>query len=327
MRGQNANVSAVDIDICSLSEAEIQREWKDIDLLVISEENNFVCAIENKVGASEHSNQLKKYEKIIEAEFKSFEHLFGFLTPEGTEASSPRWASISYSDIKCILDDFVEHYGDSVGNEINMAITHYLTLIKRYVVSDSEVARLCRKIYSKHQKAIDLIIEHRPDIQMFLKDLVEKLIEAKPDQLKKEHSTKAYIRFTHKNWLRNPIFLSGSGEWVKSENIMMFEVKNNDRGLFFSLIIGPGDPSVRKRIHEIALTNKSVFKGVYKPITPKYTQIFTRQLLTPKDFDKETDEIERKVVDKWNKILTDDVEQILALIDFDLMMGPNEIEE
>ena len=39
-------------------------------------------------------------------------------------------------------------------------------------MSDSEIAELCRQIYRRHQRALDLIFEHRPDLQ---KDLADKL--------------------------------------------------------------------------------------------------------------------------------------------------------
>ena len=44
----------------------------------------FLCAIENKVFSSEHSEQLTRYRKALERDYPDFARRFVFLTPEGT---------------------------------------------------------------------------------------------------------------------------------------------------------------------------------------------------------------------------------------------------
>ena len=46
------------------------REWRNIDILLISAEEKTVIAIENKVGAHEHSNQLNRDREILEKDLK-----------------------------------------------------------------------------------------------------------------------------------------------------------------------------------------------------------------------------------------------------------------
>ena len=65
-----------------LSKVEIQREWKNIDILIKLE--NVVVCVENKVLSKEHSNQLKRYKEIIENQFPNHHQTFVYLTPEGT---------------------------------------------------------------------------------------------------------------------------------------------------------------------------------------------------------------------------------------------------
>ena len=62
-------VSPVDIDIADLEDAEVRREWKNIDILVHSPSNRLVCAIENKIGSKEHSGQLHRYRETVSKEF------------------------------------------------------------------------------------------------------------------------------------------------------------------------------------------------------------------------------------------------------------------
>jgi hypothetical protein len=53
-------LSPVMLDGSELRGVEVRREWRKIDLLIISEEPSFVVVIENKVDSGEHSNQLQR---------------------------------------------------------------------------------------------------------------------------------------------------------------------------------------------------------------------------------------------------------------------------
>ncbi|MBQ3774626.1 MAG: PD-(D/E)XK nuclease family protein [Ruminobacter sp.] len=44
----------------------VYREWNNIDILLVSDEEKTVIAIENKVGSGEHDDQLNRYRKILE---------------------------------------------------------------------------------------------------------------------------------------------------------------------------------------------------------------------------------------------------------------------
>ena len=47
----------------------VLREWKNIDILLVSSEEKCVLVIENKVGSHEHGNQLDRYRGIVEKEY------------------------------------------------------------------------------------------------------------------------------------------------------------------------------------------------------------------------------------------------------------------
>jgi len=81
-------VSAIDLDIWSLDDLEIRREWQNIDILLISENNKFVVLIENKIWSSEHSNQLQRYYQIVTHAFPDWKILSLYLNPEGLHPSN-----------------------------------------------------------------------------------------------------------------------------------------------------------------------------------------------------------------------------------------------
>ncbi|MDL2237968.1 PD-(D/E)XK nuclease family protein, partial [Christensenellaceae bacterium OttesenSCG-928-K19] len=61
---ENNDLESIDVFktlLMDLSTFRILREWKNIDILAISETEKFLVCIENKVGSQEHSNQLKRY--------------------------------------------------------------------------------------------------------------------------------------------------------------------------------------------------------------------------------------------------------------------------
>ena len=59
---QNMNI----MDIC------VYREFYNIDLVLVSENQRLVIFIENKVLSGEHSNQLSRYHSIIEDKFPNY---------------------------------------------------------------------------------------------------------------------------------------------------------------------------------------------------------------------------------------------------------------
>ena len=47
MPGIEKTISPVDVDVWDLTETEIRREWRNIDITLLDESNKFVCVIEN----------------------------------------------------------------------------------------------------------------------------------------------------------------------------------------------------------------------------------------------------------------------------------------
>jgi cellobiose-specific phosphotransferase system component IIB len=63
VEANNATVSPIEVDIADLADTEVRREWRNIDILLVSPTSQIVCAIENKVDSGEHSDQLQRYRK------------------------------------------------------------------------------------------------------------------------------------------------------------------------------------------------------------------------------------------------------------------------
>ncbi|HEY9613262.1 PD-(D/E)XK nuclease family protein, partial [Allocoleopsis sp.] len=173
---KDLKISPIDIDIVDLKDAEVRREWKHIDILIYSPSNHLVCAIENKIDSGEHSNQLQRYRKNIFKEYGDCRAILIYLSPEGTPPSDENWIVYSYSKIAELVDNIREKYKSTLGADVYTLMLHYSHLIRRHIVSDSEIAELCRKIYRKHKQALDLIFEHRPDLQLELSEKLKEIV-------------------------------------------------------------------------------------------------------------------------------------------------------
>lgn len=75
--------SIFDIDSRSFDDAEILREWRNIDILIRCDGQKLTCVIENKIHTKEHSEQFRRYKNIVEKEYPDYKKLLVYLTVEG----------------------------------------------------------------------------------------------------------------------------------------------------------------------------------------------------------------------------------------------------
>jgi PD-(D/E)XK nuclease superfamily len=170
-------ITPLDLDIWDLRQAYVQREWLNIDILLLDDKYKLALIIENKIGSKEHSKQLQRYYKDIQRHYPNYSIVGLYLTPEGDQPTENTYISVSYNLICTILEDLVKSRGSTLKTEVLIVINHYTSMLRRHIVSDSEIADLCRSIYFKHQRALDLIYEHRPDRQTTIQKELENLIQ------------------------------------------------------------------------------------------------------------------------------------------------------
>lgn len=137
----------------------VYREWKNIDLLIVSHKEKIVIAIENKVGSHEHDDQLNRYRNQIQQAYSDYQQLFVYLTPDGEKPSDDvNWYIFTYCDVADILEQICEN--SNLNAETNLLIQNYIAIIRRDIVEDKQLIEICNKIYSKHKQALDLIYDN-----------------------------------------------------------------------------------------------------------------------------------------------------------------------
>lgn len=140
----------------------ILREWHHIDVLAISDKEKYILCIENKIDTGEHDNQLARYQKVLEQAFPDYKKTYIFLSPSGVESSIPdTWISMSYNDVINIVENICKK--TKLLPEAEMLINNYVETIRRDIVGDERLAKICAEIYYKHKRALDLIFDNKPD--------------------------------------------------------------------------------------------------------------------------------------------------------------------
>jgi hypothetical protein len=307
-----SNIDVFKINQWDLDETLVLKEWNNIDILIVNHEHQFVCVIENKVDSKEHSNQLTTYRELIEKKYASFPHkLFLYLTVNGDRPEKEdAYLSVSYAFVAQIVDKLLKSRSSQLNSEVSLFINHYLEMINRYIMEKSEVQNICRQIYQKHQKALDLIYQYKPDIFSEIEEILTEIVDAN-ESLQKDHSSKSSVKFIHKNL----DFFPRKGEgWVASKRILLFEILNSERGVFLTLMLGPGDNELRRLIFEAMRVNP--MKGATNQLYKKWTTVYKIEIAKIKELqDKTREEMKGHLAREINNFLHHDFHQIQSALE------------
>ena len=248
------DLDQVDVEGMDLSKVEIQREWKNIDILIKLE--NVVVCVENKVLSKEHSDQLRRYKEIIENQFPNHHQTFVFLTPEGTtsEDESDTYEPISYEFIVESLDRIISVYGESLNEQVKNYIKDYITIIKRELMGTDKLTELSKKIYQNHKELFDFIIDHKPEVVDDLRLVMIEEIQKRGWILGSEN--KNYVRWLTPK-IKDLIYYNTETKngWNKRESFLFEVVLYPSTNKFnFKTVLSPSDSTYNSdRVEEILL--------------------------------------------------------------------------
>ena len=303
-----SQVTFFDIEVFDLDDIEIRREWRRIDVLMVSPLNKLVVAIENKVDSGEHDSQLERYHGIITREFPDYHRLFTYLTPEGNIPSDEgNWIIFDYSSINSIISKLLETRKTVMSESVYDFLNQYCTILRRYVMPNSEIAEICQRIYHKHKTALDLIFQYKPDIETEVSAIVQGII-LKHNNLILDTAGKTVIRFISK-----PLDIvpkEGEG-WTASKRILLFEFGNWDYKLVLRLYIGPGNDEIRNRLYEIAQMDTKLFNKSERKLRAKWLAICQKEYLKPKEYEElSAEELTEQISQRFKSFLNGDLKLI-----------------
>ena len=279
------DITPLDVDRWDLSNIEVATERHNIDILLIGQTDEFVCLIENKIGAGEHSNQLSRYMDTVEREYGDLVPFPIFLTPAGTEAESEdnaeRYVPFDYSKVASLIERTLQTKGSTISVSVAGVLEQYARTLRRHVVDSTDnIDELALQIYNKHQTAIDLINNAIPVLRDRALDTIHKSVQKYAPSLRRDFSNGNYLRFYSSELDEIPELKQGSG-WTDSGRILLFEVRYHQAR--FVLLIGPGPQETRKRLYELAQKEGGV-PGVSmrrtQKLSAKWHAIYSKRLFS-----------------------------------------------
>ncbi|WNS82199.1 PD-(D/E)XK nuclease family protein [Domibacillus sp. DTU_2020_1001157_1_SI_ALB_TIR_016] len=310
----NADIGLIDISLMDYSAFVVRREYKNMDLLLYAEAYNIVIAIENKIWSKESAHQLKNYFMKVQHEFPEYHQIFLFLTPSGERPSDEEnWISISYEYVLKALKKSLDLKKDQLTPPVEFFIKQYEEILRRYIVGDKELESICRNIYFKHRKALDLIFQYKPDIFSDIAVALQEKLQSHP-HIKMDTSNKTYIRFTT-NELDN--LIEKGGTWTDSGRILLFEIQNKNGKIVMKAIIGPGDATVRQKLYDIKAAFPETLKGTVNKLGAQYTQIFSKEMVSRayiENSEHDNEKVVKKAVTELKKFLSNELHEIERVI-------------
>ena len=227
-----------------------------LDILMQNSRANYVCAIENKVWAPEGENQLAWYRKVLGRDYPNYRVDRVFLTPYGRapdeDEEHPHWIRISYGQVLQLVEGILDSESNIENRDVSGLLNQYVVTLRRNIVADvsNDIHELAQRIYRKHRRAIDLIMEnvdrYRPDYVGEGYRMIQEVIRQHP-LWNLGRCDRPYVRFRSVDWEGYEEL--GLDHWPDFLLLFQLHVTNNRITLYLLLCRG-GDDSLRRRIFD-----------------------------------------------------------------------------
>ena len=307
-----------EIDKAVWTQTRVEREWRheidgqsgSLDILLENRKGKFLCAIENKVDASEHSDQLGRYRKALDENYPDLIRHYVFLSPLGMppeqEEDRRHWIPVTYTTILELVENTLKN-GKTAGmrKDVRVFLRQYATTLRRNIVHKhpEKVRELARQIYLKHREVIELIYSHKPDYRGEMLKIFREEVGRRPDW-KIAKSGGSYIRFLPIDWEDFPSRRTGTG-WGHREELLLFEFECEDNYARLQLALSPGtDESIRQRIiDKVNNAGLNVFNRAGSAFKNSWMHPYIGEKIIEEkhldDWDKEDGEYIRNEIIRW----------------------------
>ena len=312
----------IDVALMNFSSFVVKTEYKNIDILLLSEKEKTAIIIENKVYAGERvggedGGQLKKYLSSVEHEFSDYKKMPIFLTRGGELPSDTgNWYIADYKMLVDIIEQVIGNSTEpsAVSADAKAILEHYTKMIRRNLIMNEDLQRICKEIYYKHRGAIDLIIENRPnsisELSDFIDDCLKEIASKESIFIEDTNSTKKYIRFSTE-YIREKLYqLPDVTFWFGHR--LLYEFNCGESGIVFGAVAIPQDDTFKKlfMLGQQKCTEYGIKKTGKMP--EKCATVVWRHLILSKDevmtFDDETakrdlkNKIKKEISELFSKI-------------------------
>ncbi|WP_172672205.1 PD-(D/E)XK nuclease family protein [Variovorax paradoxus] len=146
-----------------------------LDVAIIDPTTKLCVAVENKFGAPQSREQLKKYRQRLEKLFPSFRRIYIFLDKFEAQPDDPEWLAVGYSWLSGFL---LEQENSSVLSEdVQRTLREFREAVQdqdEESASTSSTNKLITSVAARHQDAIEAMCDlARPKGKIFLELMQE----------------------------------------------------------------------------------------------------------------------------------------------------------
>lgn len=236
------------IDESALDDAEIRREWRNIDLLILLPKAKRVVAVELKIDASQSSDQLERYRTLIEATWphsRGWTYDYLFLTKHDELPNDASWTEFKLHKLVEALSGFADA-SEPRDTQAYAMLRSYISMMRRHHLGDKELEKTARELWSKHADALAYLMDRRPDpLQEVLDQIKEDgaafVASISPGGVSvvADKHAKRILRYAYEDWDNLAAFKT-SKDWTNTKRLMLLEIKKDETSIRAHLMIGPG---------------------------------------------------------------------------------------
>ncbi|MCQ2005265.1 PD-(D/E)XK nuclease family protein [Rhizobium sp. NRK18] len=264
------SLKALDVHVMDIDQADVRREWRNIDLLIVLRSSQIVIPIELKIDSSQGHDQLRRYRRIVEQEWpmsQGWKHLNVFLTKhEEAPTDVDHWEPLRIRDLVEHLQPLADQSNNSQSAQM---LRSYLRMLRRHHLEDRRLEDIARKLWAQHSEALEFLADRRPDETG---NLFEALKDRRSDLLAAIRETgvkmmldvdyKTILRLAFEQWDDLPGFKNS--RWTESKRFILLELKREGPKIAAYLYLGPGDEQIRQRYVTI-LDEKRLHRPTSRP--------------------------------------------------------------
>jgi hypothetical protein len=287
-----------------------------IDILLLNQVGQWAMIVENKVWTTEHSEQLDRYYRYVKQNHPDWQVFGVYLTPFADACSHAAYHPFSYRAVCEIVAELLEDQDSTLNPYVWMSMEQYKVMVRRNIVGDSDLAELCQSVYRKHQRAFDMVFQHRFTRQRTIRELLTRLIRGNEKLIYNDrwsnYPAEEYVTFGVRAWDSPALHVAQS--YTKTDRILLFSVWSwtspFPEGVTIYLEIGSGDSHTREKLFNVVKNNRDVFE-VTDETQDDIAQIYKRSLLTPDFYENTTNQQrEEEIRKQWDEFLDKDLPRI-----------------
>lgn len=330
--GNKASLSVFDFVKLDLTDAIIQREHKNIDLLITSESNELIICIENKIHSKEGKGQLTKYRTYIEDNYPEYKYrIYIYLSlfeQEISEGEKAHYVPITYEHIIKILEQSL--LNAELANNVEFVIKQYIISLRTIMNENPEIEQIAKDLYKEYKSSFDLVWKYITPSSTNLYSrgfkIPNSLVEyiANDDRVVESKTNPTYIRFKPVELMELKDHLIDIGLIhadydLQYGSLFWFEFEVNAEHIRFYFNIGPYDnQDSRQRLFD-HLTQFDCFNFRRNKLAEYYTKGVSKDIVSKQWYIKwknneDEDALEEKIKAGYENTISKIIPDIMNAI-------------